>query len=29
MSKEEKEEIVIIHDDYLGHWNYTAIPSNL
>ncbi|VAW86007.1 hypothetical protein MNBD_GAMMA18-2218, partial [hydrothermal vent metagenome] len=28
MSKEEKEELVIIHDDYLGHWNYTAIPRN-
>ena len=28
MSKEEKEKLVIIYDDYLGHWNYKAVPSN-
>jgi len=28
MSKEEKETLATIHDDYLGHWNYRVVPSN-
>ncbi|MCF6336916.1 MAG: ISAzo13 family transposase [Gammaproteobacteria bacterium] len=28
MSKEEKENLTTIHDDYLGHWNYKEVPSN-
>ena len=29
MTREEKDELRIIHDDYLGHWNYRAVPFNL
>ena len=28
MSKEEKERLTTIHDDYLGHWNYRVIPGD-
>ncbi|MCF6363419.1 MAG: hypothetical protein L3J88_12010, partial [Gammaproteobacteria bacterium] len=28
MSKEERNRLTTIHDDYLGHWNYKAIPGN-
>jgi len=28
MSKDEKENLATIHDDYLGHWNYKAVPGN-
>ncbi len=26
MTQEEKDNLRIIHDDYLGHWNYKAVP---
>ena len=29
MTREEKDGLRIIHDDYLGHWNYRAVPFNL
>ncbi len=28
MTKEEKDGLATIHDDYLGHWNYRVIPGN-
>jgi len=28
ISKEEKEKLATIHDDYLGHLNYRVVPSN-
>ena len=28
MSKEEKEKLATIHDDYLGDLNYRVVPSN-
>jgi len=28
MTQEEKDKLRIIHDDYLGHWNYKAVPCN-
>jgi len=29
MTQEEKDNLKIIHDDYLGHWNYKAVPCYL
>jgi hypothetical protein len=29
MTREEKDGLRIIHDDYLGHWNYRAVPFDL
>lgn len=26
MTQKEKDNLRIIHDDYLGHWNYKAVP---
>ncbi|VAW59238.1 hypothetical protein MNBD_GAMMA11-2609, partial [hydrothermal vent metagenome] len=28
MSKEEKEKLATIYDDYLSHWNYRVVPNN-
>lgn len=28
MTKDEKDKLSIIHDGYLGHWNYKAVPCN-
>jgi hypothetical protein len=29
MTREEKDGLRIIHDNYLGHWNYRAVPLDL